>query len=259
MDIHAVCARAAQICDDLNIGYSQPGRWNLYPGGSTDCSALVADAYNHGGATPQFPRDTWTGNLRAYAAERGFTVLDWTPPAALAPGDALLSEASSGGVGHVAIYTGDDCLREAWISETGDIDGAPGDQTDAETRTVAYSTHPHTLSGAWTHILRPPSGYTTPTPTIEGEDLMNNDQLTQLMNAAWLINNAHHGVLARLDRARVEDEARDTAMMSAIKALAASQGADPDKIADLVREEVRAALSNLRATVTLAPAEEAAK
>lgn len=249
----AVCAAVAMACDDWTLGYSQPDRLNIQNGGNCDCSSLAAWAYNQGGGA--FAPNTSTHNMRARAVAQGFSAIPWYPGSTLIPGDALLSEAASGGVGHVAIYTGGDALREAWISETGDIDGAPGDQTGGETRTVACSAHPYTTGGNWTHILRPPSGYTTPTPTIEGEDLMNNDQLTQLVNAAWLINNSHHGVLARLDRARVEDEARDTAMMSAIKALAAAQGADPDQIATLVQAAVTDALKGLSVTLSLAPKE----
>ncbi len=158
-----------QICDYDDIGYSQPGRWEIYPGGTTDCSAACASSYNSAGLAPEFPRDTYTGNLRPYSQERGFAVLDYAEvgpyPDNLAVGDMLLSEAASGGTGHVAMVTGHNELSEAWISETGDIDGAPGDQTGGETRTVTMTSHPLTLAGSWTHLLRPPAGGDDTTPT----------------------------------------------------------------------------------------------
>lgn len=63
----------------LNIGYSQPRRWNIWQGGTTDCSASTARAYNMTGLIAPFPEDlrTWTGTWRALAAERGFTVTAW--------------------------------------------------------------------------------------------------------------------------------------------------------------------------------------
>lgn len=176
-----------------NTGYSQPARWALEgaePGEatSTDCSALTALAWNRGGVQPPFPHSTWTGSIREEAEARGFAVLDWdevgADPYSLMPGDAVLSEAASGGVGHVAVYIGGDVLAEAWIAETGDIDGAPGDQTGGETRQIAYSAHPYTVSGRWTYVLRPvdpavaptpepaPTTPATPAPTYTGDDDM---------------------------------------------------------------------------------------
>lgn len=246
----AVCAAVAMACDDWTLGYSQPDRLNIQNGGNCDCSSLAAWAYNQGGAS--FAPNTSTHNMRARAAAQGFSVIPWHPGAGLLPGDALLSEAASGGVGHVAIYTGGDALREAWISETGDIDGAPGDQTGGETRTLAYSGHPYTTGGNWTHILRPGSSTHT---DQNGDTDMNVEQATQLANVNYLLHNSLAPAIARLDRARVEDEARDTATMAAIKALAAAQGADPDQIATLVQAAVTDALKGLSVTLSLAPKE----
>lgn len=182
-----------QICDHWNIGYSQPDRWNIAPGGNCDCSSACAGSYNLAGISPGFPADTYTGNLRPYSAARGFAVLDYAGvgphPENLAIGDMLLSEAASGGTGHVAMVTGFNELSEAWISETGDIDGAPGDQTGGETRTVAFTDHPNTLSGTWTHLLRPPLDAPAPsvqaasTPTTTHPNTERNTDMPTLIRA----------------------------------------------------------------------------
>ena len=57
IDIDKVCESVEQVCDAWNVGYSQPHRWDIWAGGSTDCSALTAWAYNQAGAIPPFPGD----------------------------------------------------------------------------------------------------------------------------------------------------------------------------------------------------------
>lgn len=152
-----------QMCDDWDLGYSQPKRWDIRRGGNADCSSAVPYAYNESGCTPRFPPSTWTGSIRAEAAAREFTILDYAAagpyPENYAVGDAILSEGASGGTGHVAMITGYDELSELWISETGDIDGEDGDQTGGESRTVRFTSHPLTVSSQWTHVLRPPTSY----------------------------------------------------------------------------------------------------
>nr|DAV39877.1 MAG TPA: hypothetical protein [Caudoviricetes sp.] len=164
----------AWLTSDLyDLGYSQPRRWSLASvreGGSADadCSSLVAHCWNQGGAHPAFPADdgTWTGTLRELAAARGFSVMPYTAiggdPANLMAGDALLSERASGGVGHVALHIGGGVLAEAWVDSHGsdgwdDPDEPVGDQTGQETRQIAYTDHPYTSAGLWTHVLRPPA------------------------------------------------------------------------------------------------------
>jgi N-acetylmuramoyl-L-alanine amidase len=108
------------------------------------------------------PNDFWTGNLRAGMEARGFEEVNWpdeamTPDGGFRMGDIVLSAGNEGGVGHVIVIVEDgyDPLEsEAWIAETGDIYGAPGDQTGQETRTARYSEHPHTQRGAWTSCHR---------------------------------------------------------------------------------------------------------
>lgn len=158
--------------EQFDIGYSQPRRWSFMDaaraGAGTadaDCSALVAGAYNLGGLAEGFPEDgsTWTGSLVELAAERGFQIIpyDWIGgnPDNLLPGDVLLSERESGGVGHVAMVLWGDSLGEAWIDSQGsdgwdDPDEPAGDQTDIETRQISYTGHPYTVADLWTHVLR---------------------------------------------------------------------------------------------------------
>ena len=135
-----------------SVGYSQgTGRWSIRDGGECDCSSAVAWAVNSGFDEVVLDHATYTGNLRVRLAALGFQVL----PGSTAPqvGDVVLNEG-----GHVAMCTRPGALAEAWINEYGDITGGqPGDQTGGETREVAYATHPMTIRGAWTHVLRPPA------------------------------------------------------------------------------------------------------
>lgn len=192
-----VAATMLWICKKANIGYSQYERGEIYDGGSADCSSAAAHSYNAGGVTPQFPADTSTHNFRARAAERGFAILDYAAvgpyPDNLAVGDSLLSELASGGVGHIAVVTGYNELSEAWISEVGDIYGAPGDQTGGETRVVSFTDHPYTTSGVWTHVLRPPvdgdgAAPTQTTPTTNTTTKENSSMFlisTPLSDGSW--------------------------------------------------------------------------
>ena len=161
------------MCAEADGGYSQPNRLDVQrtrgvPGGpftfEADCSSLVIEAARQAG----YPtgRATYTGDMREQFAAAGWSVIPYAATAGLAAnlytGDVVLSEAASGGVGHVAAYIGDNRLAEAWIDGRGDIMGSaegdgPGDDTGGETRVVAFSTHPYTLAGSWTHVLRPPA------------------------------------------------------------------------------------------------------
>ena len=174
---------AREICDNQPVGYSQgEDRRTWYAAAdaqgrvsspqSADCSSLAAGAVSYGlhhtygvpwGHKALLePNDFWTGNLRAGMEARGFEEVNWpdeamTPDGGFRVGDIVLSAANEGGVGHVIVIVEDgyDPLEsEAWIAETGDIYGAPGDQTGQETRTDRYSSHPYTQRGAWTSCHR---------------------------------------------------------------------------------------------------------
>lgn len=183
MTVQTVSARVArQICDNEPVGYSQPERRSWYANAdwaghvsspqNADCSSLVCGAVCYGihdtygapwghAALPEI-NDHWTGNMRPGLEARGFNEVPWadsdlTPAGGFRVGDVILSAANEGGVGHVVIAVedgGDPLVSEAWIAEDGSIDGYAGDTTGQETRTVRYSTHPHTRNGAWTSCHR---------------------------------------------------------------------------------------------------------
>ena len=183
MSVGSVTARIARrICDQEDVGYSQPDRRTWYANANweghvsspqdADCSSLAAgavcyglhDTYGVSWGHPALPEinDHWTGNLRPGLEARGFDEVPWadenlTPDGGFRAGDIVLSAANEGGVGHVIIIVEDgyDPLEsEAWIAEDGSIDGYLGDQTGGETRTARYSTHPHTQAGRWTSCHR---------------------------------------------------------------------------------------------------------
>ena len=183
MTVQSVAARIARrICDQENVGYSQPDRRTWYANAdweghvsspqNADCSSLVCGAICYGihdtygvpwghAALPEI-NDHWTGNMRQGLEARGFNEVPWndadlTPAGGFRVGDVILSAANEGGRGHVviAVEDGPDPLvSEAWIAEDGSIDGYLGDSTGQETRTVRYSSHPHTQAGAWTSCHR---------------------------------------------------------------------------------------------------------
>ena len=155
-----------------DVGYSQPNRHSIdaltepVPGAvaEADCSSSTLAAARRAG----LPTGTasYTGDMRAGLGAVGWAVIPYAQTGGnadnLYPGDLLLSEAASGGVGHVAAYIGNDQVAELWIDGQGDImgsaegDGA-GDDTGGESRVVGFYAHPYTVRGLWTHVLRPPA------------------------------------------------------------------------------------------------------
>lgn len=183
MSVGSVTAAIARrICDSENVGYSQPDRRTWYANAdwqghvsspqNADCSSLAAGSISYGlHHTYKVPwghpalleiNDVWTGNLRPAMESHGFDEVHWadenlTPDGGFRTGDIILSAANEGGVGHVVIAVedgGDPLVSEAWIAEDGSIDGYLGDSTGQETRTVRYSSHPHTQAGRWTSCHR---------------------------------------------------------------------------------------------------------
>lgn len=163
-----------------DVGYSQPNRHSIdaltepVPGAvaEADCSSSTLAAARRAG----LPTGTasYTGDMRAGLAAVGWAVIPYAQTGGdadtLYPGDLLLSEAASGGVGHVAAYIGDDTVAELWIDGRGDImgsaegDGA-GDDTGGESRVIGFYAHPYTVRGLWTHVLRPPAATADDTTT----------------------------------------------------------------------------------------------
>lgn len=183
MSVGAVTARIARrICDVEPVGYSQPRRRTWFAAADwaghvpsaqdADCSSLACGAIDYGlHDTYGVPwghqalleiNDFWTGNMRAGMEARGFRERTWPdenlcPDGGFQAGDIILSAGNEGGTGHVVIALEDavdPLISESWISETGDIDGEPGDQTGEETRLKRYSAHPLTQRGAWTSCHR---------------------------------------------------------------------------------------------------------
>uniref|UniRef100_A0AAU8B2Z0 lysozyme n=1 Tax=Dulem virus 38 TaxID=3145756 RepID=A0AAU8B2Z0_9CAUD len=180
MSVGSVTAEIARrICDEQNVGYSQPDRRTWYANAdahgrvsspqNADCSSLAAGAVCYGlhhtyrvpwghRALPEI-NDHWTGNLRQGLEARGFVEVPWAdsdlePAGGFQAGDIINSAANEGGVGHVVIYVGGGLVSEAWIAEDGSIDGYLGDSTGQETRTGPYASHPHTRAGRWTSAHR---------------------------------------------------------------------------------------------------------
>lgn len=183
MTVQSITAEIARrICDEQNVGYSQPDRRTWYANAdahgrvsspqNADCSSLACGAISYGiHHTYGVPwghaalleiNDYWTGNMRQGMESHGFNEVPWddadlTPAGGFKVGDIVLSAANEGGVGHVIVIVEDgyDPLEsEAWIAEDGSIDGYAGDTTGQETRTARYSTHPHTQAGRWTSCHR---------------------------------------------------------------------------------------------------------
>lgn len=195
--VQDLARRAYWMCADADIGYSQPNRLDIArtrgitaPGfqAEADCSSLAIEAARQAGIPTGSA--SYTGDMRAGLAAAGWGVIPYALTGGnadnLYTGDLVLSEAASGGVGHVAVYIGDDRLAEAWIDSTGDIGGSawgdgPGDDNNGETRVVNFYAHPYTVGGRWTHVLRPPADFTSSgaglapasiTPTQDGEQHM---------------------------------------------------------------------------------------
>lgn len=183
MSVGSVTAEIARrICDEQNVGYSQPERRSWYAAAdahgrvsspqNADCSSLACGAISYGihhtyGVPWGSPalleiNDYWTGNMRQGMESHGFNEVPWNdsdlaPAGGFQVGDIILSAANEGGVGHVVIAVeggSDPLVSEAWIAEDGSIDGYAGDSTGSETRTVRYSSHPHTQRGSWTSCHR---------------------------------------------------------------------------------------------------------
>lgn len=155
-----------------DVGYSQPNRQSInaltepVPGAvaEADCSSSTLAAARRAGLPTGYA--TYTGDMRAGLAAVGWSVIPYSQTGGdadnLYPGDLLLSEAASGGVGHVAAYTGNNTIAELWIDGRGDIMGSAegdgqGDDTGGESRVINFYAHPYTVRGLWTHVLRPPA------------------------------------------------------------------------------------------------------
>ena len=148
MSVGSITAEIARrICDEQNVGYSQPERRSWYAAAdahgrvsspqNADCSSLACGAISYGiHHTYGVPwghaalleiNDYWTGNMRAGMESHGFNEVHWadenlTPDGGFQVGDIILSAANEGGVGHVVVAVeggSDPLVSEAWIAEDG--------------------------------------------------------------------------------------------------------------------------------------------
>lgn len=153
---------AAQVMEHLctcpEHGYSQYGRWGgggycnvatdigllSVKKGDRDCSSAVIDSWRKAlqGTSYEGELDdaTYTGNMKRVFTRSG--LFEWKPMSFSASrGDVYLNEAY-----HTAMCihgeSWNDVLGEFSISETGDIDGEPGDQTGWESSIHGYYDYP---------------------------------------------------------------------------------------------------------------------
>jgi len=154
---------AAQImehlCNCAEHGYSQPGRHGTsghcsvktdagvvkVTKGDRDCSSAVCEAWELALAGTQYDglitRYNWTGGMREMFVGSG--LFSWQAVTANASrGDIYLDEEN-----HTAMALGGGKIGHFTGSETGGIDGAPGDQTGRESRIQDY------YRGGWDGVL----------------------------------------------------------------------------------------------------------
>ena len=129
--VDRACELAIRIAEDPLAGYSQARRW----GPDYDCSSLVITVFEEAGVPVKTRGATYTGNMKAVFTACGFECLKYDHDT-LVKGDVLLNEQY-----HTALYLGDGKLVEACCSETGGIDGDPGDQTGGEIRITPVYTY----------------------------------------------------------------------------------------------------------------------
>ena len=139
---------AKGVANDDSHGYSQYRRFP-WQGTDFDCSSLMYWAAHEAGY--DVPLSGYTGTMLADFQAAGFTAVPWDGNIwDCTPGDILL--AHNDNRQHTEMYVGQGCNVGAHIAETGDIDGAPGDQTGNE-----ISVSPNW--GVWDWVLIPPDGY----------------------------------------------------------------------------------------------------
>ena len=148
-----------QLCDCAEHGYSQPGRHGTSghcnvktdagivkaTKGDRDCSSAVCEAWELALAGTQYDglitRYNWTGVMREMFVGSG--LFSWQAVTASAQrGDIYLDEEN-----HTAMALGGGKIGHFTGSETGGIDGAPGDQTGRESRIQDY------YRGSWDGVL----------------------------------------------------------------------------------------------------------
>lgn len=152
--------RMRQLCEVLNVGYSQPNRWHLWDGGAGDCSSCTYDSLWYGEILKRpanvYDRLWYTGTIPDDLTRAGFTRK--APRGVPRYGTVLWRP------GHVAMCIDHDGnIDEAYASESYGIHGVDGDQTGWETRRARWD-YPSAAKW-WTDYFVPPeSAYEEPKP-----------------------------------------------------------------------------------------------
>ena len=138
---------ALKIAKDDSHGYSQKRRWPSQ-GTDFDCSSLMYYCAHKAGYN--VPLSGYTGTMLADFKKAGFTALKFTNVglSGLKKGDILLNVED-----HTEMCVQKGLFVGAHGSETGGIDGLPGDQTGNEISTCPA----YVLSSGWDYVLRPPA------------------------------------------------------------------------------------------------------
>lgn len=164
---------AITIAKDDSHGYSQYRRWPSQ-GTDFDCSSLMYYCAHKAGYN--VPLSGYTGTMLADFKNAGFNALKFSSVGlnGLKRGDILLNVTD-----HTEMCIGNGQFVGAHGSETGGIDGKPGDQTGREISICAAYNYP------WDYVLRPPaegSGGTTVKPAFRVS--------TDSSGKKWLAENA---------------------------------------------------------------------
>ena len=146
---------ALAIARDDSHGYSQARRWPIQ-GTDFDCSSLMYYCANKAGYDVTIgPAGVhYTGSMLADFTKAGFTAVKFDGNLGdLDKGDILLNTTH-----HTEMYVGNGKFVGAHSSETGGIDGKPGDQTGTEISVVPA----YTYWAGWDYVLVPPKETSTP-------------------------------------------------------------------------------------------------
>jgi len=170
---------AIAVAKDDEHGYSQYRRWP-WQGSDFDCSSLTYWCANRAGY--DVPLAGYTGTILNDFIAAGFIAYPYDGNVYdCPPGTVLLAHNEDRQ--HVEIYIGDGKNVGAHIAETGDIDGAPGDQTGNEI-SVAQNW------GWWDWALVPPVDDEPPAPVpaqVPGDPVNNAGFVYQghIQNLGW--------------------------------------------------------------------------